>query len=210
MLSLNFSYDHNSVRLLLDGLPDLSKGQSNNTLGILSSWKIQILGFPELEGKLEHLESLMQVNSKYSRYIISGVKKKISSSKNNISLSFSKKGHLLQLVSSKKGVPPLNIILDDAQFCDLTRCLDELRNDARVRIDWDINPDLPIKRYNFKIDLYFYKKFLLSTIGLLVLLCSSFLISLIPMGKDYEENLDKTTTNRYFELNNNEKNRYDL
>ena len=47
--------------------------------------------------------------------------------------------HKLLLNSTKKGVKPLEIILDDSELSDLTRCLDYLRFDPRFNIKWNSN-----------------------------------------------------------------------
>ena len=38
------------------------------TIGIISSWKLQIVGFPDLEGNLDHLKKLMKAIYHYANY----------------------------------------------------------------------------------------------------------------------------------------------
>ena len=59
MLKLSYRYDQASVRLLVDGLPDLSAGQADNVIGIILSWRLQLVAAPEVKGEREHLEALM-------------------------------------------------------------------------------------------------------------------------------------------------------
>ncbi|PTT97854.1 DUF4335 domain-containing protein, partial [Pseudomonas sp. HMWF031] len=55
-------------------------------------------------------------------------------------------GHQLELVSSRSDVPPLTLQLDDADLADLVRCLDALRHDARVRIEWPAISHVPLPK----------------------------------------------------------------
>ena len=51
MINLSYRFDQNSSSLELDGMPDVSNGDSENTIGILSSWTLKIIGSPTLEGE---------------------------------------------------------------------------------------------------------------------------------------------------------------
>ena len=64
-------FDQLSCRLKVEGLPDVSVGQSGAALGIVTGWSLQWAGRPELEGRKEHLLALMQVVLPYARYLIS-------------------------------------------------------------------------------------------------------------------------------------------
>ena len=66
-------FDQLSCRLKVEGLPDVSVGQSGQNLGIITGWSLAWAGRPELEGRKEHLLALMQVVLPYARYLISGV-----------------------------------------------------------------------------------------------------------------------------------------
>ena len=81
MINLSYRFDQNSSSLELDGMPDVSNGDSENTIGILSSWSLKIIGSPTLEGEKDHLENLMQVILQYSRSYISGIRKTFISKK---------------------------------------------------------------------------------------------------------------------------------
>jgi hypothetical protein len=56
-------------------------------------------------------------------------------------------GHQLELRSSREGVEPLQIKLDDADLADLVRCLDSLRLDERVKLTWTIPTDQALNRH---------------------------------------------------------------
>ena len=44
MLKKTYQYEQNAARLVVEGLPDLSAGHSNEVIGILSSWRLQLIG----------------------------------------------------------------------------------------------------------------------------------------------------------------------
>ena len=87
MINLTYRFDQNSTTLELAGMPDVSNGDSEETIGILTSWTLKIIGFPLLEGEKEHLDNLMQVILQYSRSYISGIRKTFISNKNLVSLA---------------------------------------------------------------------------------------------------------------------------
>ena len=87
MINLSYRFDQNSSSLELAGMPDVSNGDSEDTIGILSSWSLKIIGYPLLEGEKEHLEYLMQVILQYSRSYISGIRKTFTSNKNIVTIS---------------------------------------------------------------------------------------------------------------------------
>jgi len=192
MIKITFSYNHDSTRLSVDGLPDKSLGQSQETIGILSSWKLQLVGFPELEGQRNHLESLISVILPYVRHSISGINREFSHTDNPVHISPCDGLHLIRLSSSKKGVKPLEIKLDDAELADLVRCLDDLIMDPRVNIDWNIPSNKPLDRRQIS-------KNLLSGVNLstpLIGITSFFFIALgfiyIPIPEPTQETTSQT------------------
>ena len=124
MLKLSYRYDQTAARLEVDGLPDFSSGHGDSVIGILSAWRLQLVGAPELEGKRDHLEALMAVVFPYARHQISGVSRPEGWSHHPVSIRPVDGGHQLELTSSQPDVPPLEIKLDDADLADLLRCLD--------------------------------------------------------------------------------------
>ncbi len=148
MINLSYRFSQNSSSLEIAGMPDVSNGDSEDTIGILSSWTLKIIGSPLLEGEKEHLDNLMEVILQYSRSYISGIRKTFISNNNIVTIAPLGVDHKLLLKSTKKGVKPLEIILDDSELSDLTRCLDLLRFDNRFNISWNIKLDKPFrKRY---------------------------------------------------------------
>ena len=148
MINLSYRFSQNSSSLEIAGMPDVSNGDSEHTIGILSSWTLKIIGSPMLEGEKEHLDNLMEVILQYSRSYISGIRKTFISNNNIVTIAPLGVDHKLLLKSTKKGVKPLEIILDDSELSDLTRCLDLLRFDNRFNISWNIQLDKPFrKRY---------------------------------------------------------------
>ena len=186
MINLSYRFDQDSSSLEIAGMPDVSNGDSNDTIGILSSWKLKIIGSPLLEGEKEHLDNLMQVILQYSRLYISGIRKKFVSNKKIVTISPFGSSHKLLLNSTREGVKPLEIVLDDSELSDLTRCLDLLRFDSRFNIKWDIDQEYP-----------FSKKFILSSqsnknnnssffYALAVFFVCSIFLLFIPTNNKYE------------------------
>ena len=186
MINLSYKFEQNSSSIVLSGMPDVSNRDSGNTIGIISSWTLEIIGSPTLEGEKEHLDDLMQVILHYSRLSISGIRKTITSKKNIVKIVPFGFNHKLLLNSTKKDVKPLEIVLDAAELSDLTRCLDLLRFDSRISIKWDINLEIP-----------FTKKYILNNIkkstrhhslfyAFILFISSSSLLLFIPINNNLE------------------------
>ena len=202
MIYLSYKLDQDSSSLELAGMPDVSNGDSEVTIGILSSWKLKIIGLPLLEGEKEHLENFMHVIMLYSRSYISGFRKTFISNNKNVTISPLGVSHKLLLKSTKIGVKPLEVVLDDSELSDLTRCLDILRFDPRFNIRWNLSEERPFsKRYIFsslsknRVNLNFIY-------SLIVFLSFSFILILVPIDNNFEYK-DTTTspqnTSREFE-----------
>ena len=144
----SYRYEQSAALLLVEGYPDLSAGHGNEAIGILSAWRLQLIGTPELEGTRDHLESLMTAVMPYARHQLSGVGRRFGANSSFVSIGpmESGPGHQLELRSSREGVEPLQLKLDDADLADLVRCLDRLRLDERVKLTWTIPSDQPLKR----------------------------------------------------------------
>ena len=186
MINLSYRFDQNSSSLELAGMPDVSKGDSSNTIGIIYSWKLQIIGSPVLEGEKEHLDNLMQVILQYSRSYISGIRKTFTSKTNIVKITPSDLKHKLILNSTRKGVKPLEIILDDAELSDLTRCFDLLLFDSRFNIKWNINSVKPFTRKYIHNHLNKSKTNPNLVYSFIIFLLSSFLFLLIPINNRFE------------------------
>ena len=185
MINLSYRFDQNSSSLELDGMPDVSNGDSENTIGILSSWTLKIIGSPTLEGEKEHLENLMQVILQYSRSYISGIRKTFISKKSIVTISPFGSNHKLLLKSTKKDVKPLEIILDDSELSDLTQCLDLLRFDSRFNLNWNITLDRPYSKRYIQSTYRSKKRFTLFYAFILFLSTSSLML-LIPTNNKFD------------------------
>ncbi|WP_269605658.1 DUF4335 domain-containing protein [Prochlorococcus marinus] len=186
MINLSYRFDQDSSSLELAGMPDVSNGDADETIGILSSWTLKIIGSTQLEGEKEHLDNLMQAILQYSRSYISGIRKTFISKKEIVSISPFGNCHKLLLNSTKKGVKPLEIILDDSELSDLTRCLDLLRFDPRLNIKWDINEDKPFNKKYMLANSPSYKKNLHFIYSIAIFIFSSSLLIIIPTNYNYE------------------------
>ena len=146
MLKTTYRYEQTAARLEVEGFPDLSAGHSNDAIGILSAWRLQLVGAPELEGTRDHLEALMAAVMPYARHRLSGVQRRFGQESGFVSIGPDQTSHRLELRSSREGVEPLQLKLDDAELADLVRCLDRLRLDSRVKLTWAFPEDRPLQR----------------------------------------------------------------
>ena len=198
MIKLDFHYDQNSVRLTIEGLPDKSLGQSSENIGILSSWQLELIGMPTLEGKREHLESLMAVVFPYARYYLSGLLKTFGDSDSTVQIFPDSAGHKLVLKSTKEGVAPLKLRLDDAQLADLTRCLDDLLQDEKVIIPWNIPEYKSLSKKNITEREPIVEKLVAPFLGISAVICFSFMYLSLPIPKSniIPENQPKVQINK--------------
>ena len=139
-------YEQTAALLVVEGFPDLSSGQEGDTIGILSGWRLQLIGAPELEGTRDHLEALMNAVMPYARHQLSGVRRRFGGHDSFVAIVPDGEMHRLELRSSQEGVEPLQLRLDDAELSDLVRCLDRLRLDTRVKLAWAIPEERPLTR----------------------------------------------------------------
>ena len=184
MINLSYRFDQDSSSLELAGMPDVSNGDSEETIGILSSWKLRIIGSPILEGEKEHLDNLMQVILEYSRSYISGIRKTFISNQKIVTIAPYGINHKLLLNSTKTGVKPLEIILDDSELSDLTRCLDLLRYDPRFNISWSISQERPFSRKYVHSNRTNVNKFHNFFYALIIFLFTSTLLLFLPTNNN--------------------------
>ena len=104
MLKTVHRYEQTAARLMVEGYPDLSSGQEGDTVGILSGWRLQLIGAPELEGTRDHLEALMIAVMPYARHQLSGVRRRFGADDGFVAIAPSGDKHQLELRSSQKGV----------------------------------------------------------------------------------------------------------
>ena len=186
MINLSYRFIQDSSSLELSGMPDVSNGDPEDTIGILSSWTLRIIGLPQLEGEKEHLDEFMQAILQYSRSNISGIKKTFISNNKLVSISPSGISHKLLLNSTKKGIKPLEIILDDSELSDITRCLDLLRFDSRFNINWDINQERPYSKKYILTSISNSKKNSNFIFAFLIFLCTCTFLIFIPINNKIE------------------------
>lgn len=177
----SYRYEQTAARLLVEGYPDLSAGQTSDNIGILSGWRLQLVAAPELEGTREHLEALMAVVMPYARHCLSGVRRPFDTEKGFVTIGPDSDVHQLQLRSSREGVDPLALRLDDAELSDLVRCLDRLRLDQRVQLTWDLPADQPLSRHELVERIPLRRRFGPSLLGSFALAASAAIALVLPL-----------------------------
>ncbi|MFM7732992.1 MAG: DUF4335 domain-containing protein [Cyanobium sp.] len=140
-------FDQQSCRLTLEGLPDLSAGQSSEAIGILTGWSLAWVGrAEELEGRREHLQAIVEVVLPYARHLVSGVPRRFGDADQPVEIApAAGGGHQLLLRSSQPGVEPLTLLLDDAELADLVRVLDRLLLDGRLQLSLSVPASRPLR-----------------------------------------------------------------
>ncbi len=181
MIKSSYQYSQSSVLLHVEGLPDLSSGQEEGSIGIISSWRLEMVGFPSLEGKREHLESMMSTVLPYARYLVSGSPKKFGDENSPVKIEPSKNKHKIYLKSSKSNVKPLSFEIDDSGLVDLVRTLDLLRLDKRVTIEWGIPKDQPLERSELNESIPLIQRATTPLLGMGALLLFSVLSVVVPI-----------------------------
>lgn len=139
-------FDQISCRLQVEGLPDVSAGQGSDAIGIVTGWNLQWAGRPELEGKKEHLQALMQAVLPYARLLLSDAPRLQHSLDQSVQVTPAGPGvHRLTLRSSQPDTPALEVSLDDAELADLVRVLDQLRLDSRLQLPLALPAPVPLR-----------------------------------------------------------------
>ena len=182
-MKLTTRYEQTSCRLVLEGLPDLSAGQDNQTLGILTGFSLALAGHTEMEGKREHLQALQAVVIPYARHLLSGSPRSFGSDDQPVAIRPADGGHQLELRSSQPDTPPLQLQLDDAELADLVRCLDQLRLDPRVAVPLELPLLLPLRRRELRHRQPLARRLAAPMAGVAALLVSAALASLLPTPK---------------------------
>jgi hypothetical protein len=175
-------YDQISCRLQLDGLPDVSAGQSSQAIGILTRWSLEWLGRPQLEGRREHLEALMAAVLPYARHLISDVARPFGDPEAPVSIEPAGEGHhRLQLRSSQPGIEPLQLELDDAELADLVRVLDQVRLDPRLQLPLPLPHPRPLRHRELSSRTPLARRVAAPLGGALALALAAGLASLLPL-----------------------------
>jgi hypothetical protein len=187
MLQTTYRYEQTAARLVVEGYPDLSAGHSSDAIGILSSWRLQLVGAPELEGTRDHLEALMKAVMPYARHRLSGVERRFGQESGFVSIGPDQTNHLLELNSSREGVEPLQLKLDDAELADLVRCLDQLRLDSRIKLTWAFPDDRPLQRQEVVDRIPLQKRLGPPVLAGVALACSIATAWLVPLPQEIKE-----------------------
>ncbi|MEB3165361.1 MAG: DUF4335 domain-containing protein [Cyanobacteriota bacterium] len=181
-MNKSLRYDQISCRLKLDGLPDVSVGQSSESIGILTGWSLEWLGRPQLEGRREHLEALMVVVLPYARHLISGAPRAFGEGDSPVGIAPLGEGrHALHLRSSQPGVEPLSLELDDAELADLVRILDQVRLDPRLQLPLPLVPPRPLRQRELRRRTPVSQRLAAPLGGGLILLIAGLGASLLPL-----------------------------
>ena len=184
-----YRYEQTAARLEVEGYPDLSASQGGDAIGILSSWRLRLVGAPEVEGTRDHLESMMTVVMPYARYRLSGIGRSFGGDNRFVGIQplGSEHRHQLELRSSREGVEPLQLTIDDAELADLVRCLDRLRLDERVKMNWSFPADQPLKRQEIADRIPILRRIGAPVLGSLALAASAAVALILPLPQGGEQ-----------------------
>ncbi len=127
------SFHQSSVSLEIIGLPDYSNNENKDQISIISQWKLTIVDKPLIEGKIEHLQPIMNAFYIYSNLLIKNEipiyhSKLIDIKADNLHI------HNIVLKSSKPNVNPLVLKIGNSLLLDTINCFDQLNESSKVRI----------------------------------------------------------------------------
>ena len=183
------SFHQSSVSLEIIGLPDYSNNENKDQISIISQWKLTIIDKPLIEGKIEHLEPIMNAFYIYSNLLIKNKiplyeSKLIDIKADNLHI------HNIVLKSSKPNVKPLVLKIGNSLLSDTINCFDQLNESPKVRIKkTDISTNIPKKlRFGLITKAKFFNFFIPPFIAIcsLILFSSSFIYFYSPF-----ENIEK-------------------
>jgi hypothetical protein len=139
------SFGTHACRLRVEGFPDVSCGQSQDAVGIITGWSLDWVGHPQLEGRRDHLQALMATVLPYARLLLSGVPRPMGGAEDAVTMAPDPRGgHQMRLRSGQPDTPPLEMHLDDAELADLVRVLDQCRLDPRLQLPLTVPRALPL------------------------------------------------------------------
>ena len=133
MIQNKLLFHQSSVSLEIIGLPDYSNNENKDQISIISQWKLIIIDKPLIEGKIEHLEPIMDAFHIYSNLLINNEipiyeSKLIDIKADNLHI------HNIVLKSSKPDVKPLTLKIGNSLLSDIMNCFDQLNESSKVRI----------------------------------------------------------------------------
>ncbi len=182
MIRNSIQFNETSVKLVVEGLPDFSRGHDERTIGIISNWKLDLIGSPVLEGQRVHLESLMTTVLKYGRYLISNSARPLGEIGNSVRIIPKGDQHELLLQSTRDSMKTLAIQIDDAELVDLVRCLESLRNDPRIQIDWNVPIYAPLNRRELANKSSFWELIAAPFVGILAVSVTVVIAAIMPIS----------------------------
>ena len=167
-------FNQSSVSLEIKGLPDLSNNENKDQISIISKWKLIIIDKPLIEGKIEHLEPIMEAFYIYSNLFINNEVPLYESKLIDIKAEDLNR-HNIVLKSSKSDVDPLVIKIGNSILSDIVNCFDQLNESSKVRL----KKSAIFINYPKKVIFGFDKKvkFLNLILPPLISICSLILIS---------------------------------
>jgi len=180
-MKLTNRYEQTSCRLQVEGLPDRSAGQGDQTIGILTGFSLDLAGHTELEGQREHLQAMVAAVLPYARQLLSGVPRTCGAEGDPVAISPHSGRHQLELRSSQPDTPPLTLLLDDAELADLVRCLDQLRLDPRLALPFEQPPLQPLRRRELRHRQPLAQRVAAPLVGMGVLVLSAVVSALLPL-----------------------------
>ena len=127
------SFHQSSVSLEIIGLPDYSNNENKDQISIISQWKLTIIDRPLIEGKIEHLEPIMNAFYIYSNLLIKNETPMYESKLIDIKAD-NLNTHNIVLKSSKPNVKPLTLKIGNSLLSDAINCFDQLIESSKVRI----------------------------------------------------------------------------
>jgi len=184
MMQNKLSFHQSSASLEIIGLPDYSNNENKDQLSIISQWKLTIVDKPLIEGKIEHLEPIMDAFHIYSNLLIKNEiptyeSKLIDIKADNLHI------HNIVLKSSKPNVKPLVLKIGNSLLSDTINCFDQLNESPKVRIK---KPKVPNKfpkklRFGLNKKVNFFNFFIPPFIAIcsLILFSSSFIYFYSPL-----------------------------
>ncbi len=192
MMQNKLSFHQSSVSLEIIGLPDFSNNENKDQISIISQWKLTIIDKPLIEGKIEHLEPIMNAFYIYSNLLIKNDKplyksKLIDIKAENLNI------HNIVLKSSKPNVKPLILKIGNSLLSDTINCFDQLNESPKVRIKKTYaSNNIPKKlrlRLNNKVKFFNFIMPPFIAICSLILFSSSFIILYSPIENKEKKEL---------------------
>ena len=189
---LRLRFEQSSARLDLFGLPDVTRdpesaAHPSQRLGILTRWELVIGQQATLEGRLEHLQGLLEVVLTYVRRLISNSPRPCGSKLQRVEIEPLEGGHRLTVHSSQPDTPPLQLTLDSAELADLTQCLDQMLHDPRIGLSLSPPVARPLPRRDLPRSTPLLHRLLAPTAAAASLLVTASLAGLMPLPRPPSE-----------------------